>query len=1404
MKKLNTLILLLLVCSAVNAQKYFATTFDKLPQNYQLYPRNELNEAIIPISGKIEETGWDYFSVQLFRNKTQVGYQKAPITYANSVGKFSFSSIKIKAEKAEYDVKIFAVKGKDSLSITTRENIVAGDVYVISGQSNSTCFFNDTRTNEYCRTFGKTMGTSGISTGSPADTLWTLSNQDAFNQGVGTMGFEFQQTILNKYGIPTCLINGGFHNSSMSQHATRNANNPADLTTGYGRMLYRLQKAGVDKSVKAFIYRQGESEAYGEGTDWSGNFDIYYKNLKTDLPSIKQIYLFQIDVIGYTQLPQSPQIRDIQRREVDKYADIQVVASIGTAGFDGLHYTPEGYMQNAQEFSRLVGRDFYGSTDIDNIDAPNLRKAYFSKKDKTEITLVFQSSQDLSFTPQPRNLVMKNQFYLDGINGVVNTNSASGNKIVLSLNSASSASLISYLPPFILNSDPEYPYIGPYIVNKKGLRALTFHQVKIESYESNLPIPTITYSKIPQNLQLFPRNAKNEANVTIAGKVDSPDYTSLTLQVLRNNATVKYYKSNLTYVANSANFAFSHTIKAELANYHFKLYAIKGTDSVLVTSRENIVSGDVFVINGQSNAAAWNISTTFPNYDYRNEFCRTFGQAPTNNPYITNADTTWALSNASKPYVGVWGIELQKMLMEKYAIPTCFLNEAVGGSAITEHTNRDVTNPSNVSNIYGRLLYRAKKAGVLDNIKGFFYWQGEAEALDKPSVWKTEFEKLYNFWKTDYPAVGKFYIFQINIIGVPIIEAGELRDFQRQIKKNYVKTEVIATIGNSGYDGTHYSVEGYKKVASDVLRLVARDFYGSVDTVQIVSPNVQKIYYSTLAKDEITILFEDTQKMIWTADSTYKQDDGLLRKYFMKDYIYLNNTTDKVVSGRAENNKIVLKTTGFTSGQSLTYLPPYFPMNYPVDLRGIFGGPFLKNQRGMSAFSFYKQAISDPLSSPTLTAKIKTATSVELTWTEISTATSYVLEIKDLQADKYTVVKTLPKGTLTYLSDNLLGSTNYTFRIRAIALNVESEYSSVQIQTPKALDIPKVTGVSTYVDAIKVSWAAVPDAINYIVERKNNTTSAYEQLAKVAATVLEYQDKSLEANTLYTYRVKALGTFTESPFGEVQVKTLDFLQNSNIAVTVVYNNSLKIDWKSVPNATYYILERKVANLDFRNWGTFESAVLSFTDKDLVPNTVYTYRVKALSDKSESPFVTAENKTPALLATPEVTITVNSFDALKIAWKTIPNVTQYVLERRLNEADAFKELVKLDALQTEYSDTQLKEKTTYFYRIKALGDKTESEYVSVKATTATILKTEEEILEGITLFPNPSHTQVTIRFSEPKSGHISIVDLRGVEYFQEEIRKVNDLTIPLNRFPKGIYLVNFKTEERSVNKKIVVE
>lgn len=479
MKNIFILIFFFLCSSYSFGQRFYATVFDQLPQSYQLYPRNEKNEASVPISGRIEIEGWSYFSLKVFRNNTLISYQKAPITYKSTLGTFAFKPSIIKAEKAEYNFKIYAVKGTDSLELVNRENVVAGDVYVFTGQSNSTAFFRETKTNEFCRTFGKITDNLNTDYYNPADTLWALSNQEVYWKDVGPFGFAFQEYILNKFGIPTCLINGGFHWSTTLQHATRTASNPADLTNGYGRMLYRLQKGGVDKSVKALIFRQGETEAYGEGWNFAENFDKFYKNLKIDLPSIKQIYAYQIDIIN-PAVEAAPKVRETQRTLVDKYPDIQVLPSIGTAGFDGLHYNDEGYIQNGQEVGRLVGRDFYQSTNTDNIDTPNLRKAYFSATNHKEITLTFQEGQVLTWNEQYKNLYMKDYIYLDGNAGNVVSGKASENKIILTLSDESNASKISYLPSFIPPTSSAYPYSGPYISNKQGMRALSFYEVAID------------------------------------------------------------------------------------------------------------------------------------------------------------------------------------------------------------------------------------------------------------------------------------------------------------------------------------------------------------------------------------------------------------------------------------------------------------------------------------------------------------------------------------------------------------------------------------------------------------------------------------------------------------------------------------------------------------------------------------------------------------------------------------------------------------------------------------------------------------------------------------------------------------------------------------------------------------
>jgi len=152
------LLLLLFSTNSIEAQRFWSTFFDKLPQDYQLYPRNEKNEANVPIAGRIETLGWNYCSVQIFREDKLVGYQRAKLSYTNSVGNFQFSSVVIKAELAEYSFKIFAKNDTgDSAQIVYRQHIVSGDAFVIGGQSNALALVNEDNIpyrNRFARTFG--------------------------------------------------------------------------------------------------------------------------------------------------------------------------------------------------------------------------------------------------------------------------------------------------------------------------------------------------------------------------------------------------------------------------------------------------------------------------------------------------------------------------------------------------------------------------------------------------------------------------------------------------------------------------------------------------------------------------------------------------------------------------------------------------------------------------------------------------------------------------------------------------------------------------------------------------------------------------------------------------------------------------------------------------------------------------------------------------------------------------------------------------------------------------------------------------------------------------------------------------------------------------------------------------
>ncbi|MBD3391994.1 MAG: hypothetical protein GF418_07970, partial [Chitinivibrionales bacterium] len=218
---------------------------------------------------------------------------------------------------------------------------------------------------------------------------------------------------------------------------------------------------------------------------------------------------------------------------------------------------------------------------------------------------------------------------------------------------------------------------------------------------------------IPQNLQLFPRLADDSCTVIVSGAVIGSGYDSATLLLYRDGEPLLSIAQALVYENDTASFRLAVRMPAERAEYGLDLHV----DGDLLAHRDSIVCGDVFLINGQSNAQA-PFARSGRVASANDEWIRTFGagsQTIYSYDSLVGIDTAWYLADKSpEGWPGHWGMRLGELIVEKHGVPVCILNQAIG-SWIEVHlpgAMTDIDDRMFLGTIYGRLLYRAAKSGV--------------------------------------------------------------------------------------------------------------------------------------------------------------------------------------------------------------------------------------------------------------------------------------------------------------------------------------------------------------------------------------------------------------------------------------------------------------------------------------------------------------------------------------------------------------------------------------------------------------------------------------------------------------------------------------------------------------------
>ncbi len=427
----------------------------------------------------------------------------------------------------------------------------------------------------------------------------------------------------------------------------------------------------------------------------------------------------------------------------------------------------------------------------------------------------------------------------------------------------------------------------------------------------------------PEENQFYARDDQNEGTLFYHGTLEQPA-ESVFLKLYADEKLIK----TETAKPNAENvYALSVKLKPGLIKYKVEF----GSGDKVLRTVNNLICGDAYIIDGQSNAEATGPNNG-PNEDAPSpvaDWVRSYGnqhQGTTKGGWGNAVRThIWGKPNYGDHQIGTWGMVLANGLVEKYHIPICIINSAYGGTPIYLH-QRNPENHFDTSGefykspykIYGGLLNRVTAARLTHGIRGILWHQGENDqgsgAPTGDHNWKSYqeyFVAMAGAWKQDFPNVRNYYIYQIwpsgcNMGGSP---AGDmLLDVQRTLPNLFSNMRIMSTLGivsgSSGRGLCHFDTEGYAQIAKLMSPVIEQDHYGLERKQIMTAPNLKRASFTTPAKDEISLEFD--QPMIW-------QDE-------CKAWIELDRTPVAITSGKVSGNTITLKLQAPSEAKTMGYI----------------------------------------------------------------------------------------------------------------------------------------------------------------------------------------------------------------------------------------------------------------------------------------------------------------------------------------------------------------------------------------------------------------------------------------------------------------------------------------------------
>lgn len=352
---------------------------------------------------------------------------------------------------------------------------------------------------------------------------------------------------------------------------------------------------------------------------------------------------------------------------------------------------------------------------------------------------------------------------------------------------------------------------------------------------------------------------------------------------------------------------------------------------------------------------------------------------------------------------------------------------------------------------------------------------------------------------------------------------------------------------------------------------------------------------------------------------------------------------------------------------------------------------------------------------PAMKSAADKKSNIEVTWNAVSGAEGYNIYRKTASGKWIKAGAVKGKKTTTFTDTPPDAGVSYTYMVRAyLKRDGVSYYSPINPNGVTAYTLPPAPVLkkaeASGADTAKITWAYNGKVTGFYIYRRK-AGERWQKLASVSAGSRSYQDKDINTGYTYFYMVRAyvrdagrtvLGEYDNTG---LSCRTLPGLPKL-LKTTSLNYHSVKLDWTPAKGAEGYIIYRKKAGESWVRIASMKgSSLKSYTDKNAVTGTKYSYTVKAYT-KVNGATVTGDYNRIGLTGTalPETPVLKSAYSRLKrtanITWTPSAGADGYYIYRKTEGGAWIKIATLTSGGISAYIDTAAERKTKYYYTVKA--------------------------------------------------------------------------------------------------------